>query len=209
MLLNTILFDVGGVLLTPLNDAAVTANRDRLAKELGFVDGEEMWQRFYCGREWALTKIGQWTDAQMWEALLSPLGLVKDIDRQDFLSRLFDGVGLKPEMRRLLENLNGRSRLSILSNASDKLDEILSDTLRVDGFFDVVVNSFEAGLAKPDERIYQLTLDRLGVTPQRLFFIDDQQRNTEAAAKLGIVSHVFTGVPALRSELVRLSLLNG
>jgi len=48
------------------------------------------------------------------------------------------------------------------------------------------VLSAELGLAKPDPRIYQMTLSQLGSPPERALFIDDMARNIEAARKLGM-----------------------
>lgn len=53
-------------------------------------------------------------------------------------------------------------------------------------WFDVVVDSCEVGLRKPDPAIWNLTLDSLGVEAQRAIFLDDHPSNVEAAEKLGI-----------------------
>jgi epoxide hydrolase-like predicted phosphatase len=52
--------------------------------------------------------------------------------------------------------------------------------------FDVVIFSAEVRLAKPDPRIYQLMLDKLGVQAAEAIFIDDFQENIDAAQALGI-----------------------
>jgi epoxide hydrolase-like predicted phosphatase len=53
--------------------------------------------------------------------------------------------------------------------------------------FDVVVDSCEEGVRKPDPRIFELTLRRLGaVPPERAIFLDDAPGNVAAAAKLGM-----------------------
>jgi epoxide hydrolase-like predicted phosphatase len=58
----------------------------------------------------------------------------------------------------------------------------------VDDLFDVVVDSSEVGLRKPDERIYRLTLDRLGVADAgRAVFLDDHPGNVAGAERAGLV----------------------
>ncbi|XP_055963190.1 acyl-CoA dehydrogenase family member 10 isoform X2 [Sorex fumeus] len=52
--------------------------------------------------------------------------------------------------------------------------------------FDVVVESCLEGICKPDPRIYQLCLARLGVQPSESIFLDDLGPNLRAAASLGI-----------------------
>ncbi|XP_048198876.1 acyl-CoA dehydrogenase family member 10 isoform X2 [Perognathus longimembris pacificus] len=52
--------------------------------------------------------------------------------------------------------------------------------------FDVVVESCVEGICKPDTRLYQLCLQRLGLKPSESIFLDDLGQNLKAAASLGI-----------------------
>ena len=52
--------------------------------------------------------------------------------------------------------------------------------------FDVIVDSSEVRLRKPDPRIYQLVCERLGVPLDRSVFIDDHPGNVAAATALGM-----------------------
>ena len=53
--------------------------------------------------------------------------------------------------------------------------------------FEVIVDSSEVGMRKPDLRIFELALKRLaGIAPTRTLFLDDYQANLDAAARLGI-----------------------
>lgn len=54
--------------------------------------------------------------------------------------------------------------------------------------FDVIVESCRVGMCKPDHRIYQLCLDRLGVHSKESIFLDDVGQNLKAAAQLGITA---------------------
>ena len=58
--------------------------------------------------------------------------------------------------------------------------------LPVDEIFDVVVDSAFVGTRKPEPRIYELTLERLGVTADAALLIDDIEINCEAARELGM-----------------------
>lgn len=49
-----------------------------------------------------------------------------------------------------------------------------------------VVESCLEGVCKPDPRIYQLCLQRLGLQPSEAIFLDDLGQNLKAAASLGI-----------------------
>ncbi|NWU75358.1 ACD10 dehydrogenase, partial [Onychorhynchus coronatus] len=52
--------------------------------------------------------------------------------------------------------------------------------------FDVVVESHQEGICRPDPRIYRLCLERLGVQPQESIVLDSSSHNLEAAAQLGM-----------------------
>jgi len=67
-------------------------------------------------------------------------------------------------------------------------------------FADIVVSGVER-CAKPDPRIYAIAEARIGLPAERLFFIDDNPANIEAAAARGWQAHLFTDAAALVREL--------
>jgi putative hydrolase of the HAD superfamily len=56
----------------------------------------------------------------------------------------------------------------------------------VDEIFEVVVDSAFVGARKPERRIYELTLERLEVSPEAALLIDDSELNCDAARELGM-----------------------
>ncbi|MDO5496228.1 MAG: HAD family phosphatase [bacterium] len=71
-----------------------------------------------------------------------------------------------------------------------------------------VVSSLE-GVVKPSPEIFEILIDRYGLTPSRTLFIDDREENTAAAARLGFHVHTFDtpgGAPALRAHMRELGL---
>ena len=65
---------------------------------------------------------------------------------------------------------------------------------------DVVVSGTEK-LAKPDPRIFELTVARTGLDAAQLVFVDDRATNVEAAIACGLDGIVFTEAPELRHQL--------
>ncbi len=78
-------------------------------------------------------------------------------------------------------------RTGLLTNNVRELRGRWISLLPYEELFDVVVDSHEVGMRKPNPAIYRLTLDRLGVDAGRAVFLDDIGSNTAAAATLGIV----------------------
>lgn len=67
--------------------------------------------------------------------------------------------------------------------------------------FDVLVWSYQLGIAKPDPEIYRHALERLGTAPGETLFIDDKRENIDAAVKLGMRGMVFTNPEDLRGQI--------
>jgi putative hydrolase of the HAD superfamily len=61
----------------------------------------------------------------------------------------------------------------------------------IDEIFEVVVDSAFVGMRKPDARIYELTIERLGVGAGDCVFLDDLDVNCEAARALGMTAVRF------------------
>ena len=68
-------------------------------------------------------------------------------------------------------------------------------------FEDVVVSGAER-VVKPDPRIFQIALTRMGnPDPSRVLFVDDREENTDAAAALGFQVHLFQNKDQLSRHL--------
>jgi HAD superfamily hydrolase (TIGR01509 family) len=97
-------------------------------------------------------------------------------------------VELHPDSIPFLEALRAAGiRTAFVSNCSENTRPLL-DALGLSALVDELVLSCEVGSAKPEPKIYQVALDRLGVAADRAAFIDDQQRFCDAATELGITA---------------------
>lgn len=67
--------------------------------------------------------------------------------------------------------------------------------------FESILVSGEEGMKKPDERIFQLLLQRIGHAAERCLFIDDSVKNIEAASKLGFDAVLFENPSLLQNAL--------
>ncbi|ARQ67622.1 HAD family hydrolase [Streptomyces marincola] len=70
--------------------------------------------------------------------------------------------------------------------------------------FDVAVISEREFVAKPDPRIYRLTLERMGLPGEACVFVDDRPENLPPAAALGITTVHATADGAWLADLTRL-----
>jgi putative hydrolase of the HAD superfamily len=88
-------------------------------------------------------------------------------------------------------------RAAFLSNSGPEVMARVRADWPLDARFDAVVISCEVGLSKPDPRIYQLCLDRLGLRAPETLFVDDRVDNIEGAARVGLRTLHFDGPDAL------------
>jgi putative hydrolase of the HAD superfamily len=76
-------------------------------------------------------------------------------------------------------------RTAILTNNVKEWGRYWKESIPLD-LFELVVDSCDVGLRKPDPAIFRLTCDRLGVAPEAAVFLDDTRRHVEAARQVGL-----------------------
>jgi putative hydrolase of the HAD superfamily len=76
--------------------------------------------------------------------------------------------------------------MAMLTNNVREWEPLWRSMLPVDEIFEEIVDSAFVGCRKPEGRIYELTLERIGVPAGACLFVDDLQANCEAAEKAGM-----------------------
>ncbi|MEI7048751.1 HAD-IA family hydrolase, partial [Klebsiella pneumoniae] len=67
----------------------------------------------------------------------------------------------------------------------------MTDKLQLDKVFSTMVVSAEEGVMKPDPLLYEITLERCGVSASEAVFIDDFPQNVKAAKEVGMLAIWF------------------
>jgi len=111
----------------------------------------------------------------------------------------------------LVRALRPAYRCSVLSNADVSLRGRLEGELALHHLFDDIVVSAEVGVAKPATRIFQLAAERLGLPPAACVFVDDWDKNVEAAREVGMqaVLHRVDQGHDLRAQLAAVGVIVG
>ena len=93
---------------------------------------------------------------------------------------------------------NDGLRLLILSNMPSEVWPALTDRHEILRAFESAVISGDEGIVKPDPAIYRVLIDRYDVDPVRAAFVDDREENVTAAAALGFTAIRFTDAASLQ-----------
>lgn len=189
-----IALDMGGVVLHIDHDQAVSR-----FEEIGAAEAREYLNPYHQQGFFGQLEGGQ-ISAETFVAELSRL-IGKPLTHEQCL---YAWLGYLKEMpQRNLDAIqrlrNEGYRVCLLSNTNPFFFE-WAESEAFDGhghpignYFDSLYVSFRCKLLKPSREIYEHVLRSEGIRPEQLLFIDDSERNTEAAAALGIRTlHVET-----------------
>ena len=193
--LQTLFFDVGGVLLTNGWD---TAARKRAADTFGLD-----WPEFQTRHEMLKTafETGHLTlDRYVHKAVFHrPRPFLPD----DFMAFMFQQSQPIGETLAWVRELSrsGRCRLFTLNNESRELHEYRVRTFQLDTVFRGFLTSCYLGLVKPDEGIYLSALGIAACDRSDAIFIDDRSLNVEPALALGLNAFHFQELDSLREFL--------
>lgn len=108
-------------------------------------------------------------------------------------------------MEQLLGLLAERLPIHVMSNYSPWYER-LKERFGLDRFVVEHFPSYVVGSRKPDARYFATVLERTGLAPCELLFIDDREVNVEGACAAGLPSLLFAGDARLRAELAPLLL---
>jgi putative hydrolase of the HAD superfamily len=97
--------------------------------------------------------------------------------------RLFDDAA------RLLDALDGRLPLALITNGASDTQRAVLRALDLERRFDVIVISGEVGIAKPDPEAFRIVCDQLGTDPAATWHVgDDPTTDVGGARAAGLVA---------------------
>jgi putative hydrolase of the HAD superfamily len=205
MAIRAVVFDIGGVLeitqdLSPARsqDSITRSWEARLGLPAGEIDGR-------MRDAWIGGSIGTVTLDEVHQALRDRVGLDEE-QLAAFMADMWrEYLGTaNTELIEYARGLRPRYRTGILSNSFVGARDQEQQAYGFEDLVDEIVYSHEAGMSKPDPRIYALTCERLGVQAGEAVFVDDYVPNVTAASEAGLHAVHFTGNATVIGEIERL-----
>jgi epoxide hydrolase-like predicted phosphatase len=179
--LKAAIFDFGGVLTTPVWDSFAAFCRDQgldeaTVRDLFRRDPEAL-------ADLRELEMGRMREEEFERRFAERLGLP---DGDGLIESLFRGMRPADEMLEAVRVARAAGiRTGLLSN-SWSTSHYDRDLLRE--LFDDAVISGEVGMHKPQQQIYRLAAERLGVEPADCAFVDDLRDNCAGAEAVGMTA---------------------
>jgi epoxide hydrolase-like predicted phosphatase len=198
MAIKAVIFDLGGVLLRTEDFSSRQALADRMGKPLA-----ELENLVFNGDSGDRAQLGEISVDEHWENIRRMLGL-DAAGISEFQRQFWEGDQLDVELVDAIRSLRGRYKTGLLSNAFSDLRQVVTSIFQISDAFDEMIVSSELHMMKPDPRIYQAALQRLGVAAEEAVFIDDLLDNVEGALSQGLHAIHFRQRSQALGELERL-----
>ncbi|MDP3974975.1 MAG: HAD family phosphatase [Candidatus Jorgensenbacteria bacterium] len=137
-----------------------------------------------------LHDLGKIDERQFFQKCSQIIGVEIPYDQCRYVYR--EGT-LNEPLISLVKKLKENYKIALLSNNNK---EYVQEYIRKPGLgklFDVEVISYETGHRKPDPEIYKTLIQRLGMKPSEILFLDDDPTKLTAAETQGLKTLVYEG----------------
>lgn len=186
-MIRTVIFDMGGVIITLDCDEAMKRFSD-----LGLKDIVEYMNPYKQGGFFGELEEGKLSEEEFRGKLSEICGRELSFDevKQCWLGYMKEVPMAKLELLRKLKAEG--YRVVLLSNTNPYIstwtdsEEFSGDGHAINEYFDAMYRSYEVKYMKPDERFFRYVLGQEKVLPEEALFLDDGPRNVAAASELGI-----------------------
>jgi len=193
--IKVIVFDVGGVLSKDMIDTKLMDLADSYNLDVDTLLGAKKQYR-------DLADLGEISDSEFWIQILDHFGVEATVEDTEIDSYIVPVEGTLD----IAKSLSKKYRTAILSNDSKEMGALRRKKFGFDEIFDPIVISGYFGVKKPEARIYNILLEKLGTSAEECLFIDNNLDNVSAAQSVGIQTILFKSAEQLRKELLELGI---
>ena len=141
------------------------------------------------------------SEERFWRQITGKLGKSMPPAQSQWYEAFRSAYVPKKEMFSLASSLHDKGyKTALLSNT--ELPAVKFFHERCYDMFEVLVFSCVERVMKPERRIYEITLERLGSKAGQAVFIDDRQDYVRGAKDVGLNTIVFKSIDQFKDELV-------
>lgn len=191
-MIKNLLFDLGGVIMDIRR-----LNCVKSFERIGMTDADSFLGEYAQKGPFLLLEEGAITPGQFRDEVRK---LIKgDVTDEQIDSAFCDFlIGIPRHRLETLRELKTRYGIYMLSNTNPIMwhsriaEEFRQEGYDINYYFDEIVTSFEARSIKPDRLIFETVITKCGINPEETLFLDDSQKNLDAAAQLGFKTALVT-----------------
>jgi 2-haloacid dehalogenase len=150
----------------------------------------QLWREKQIEYTWLRNLMGAYVD--FWQITGDGLDYalaahgVDDRVLRDQLMELYLNLNAYPEVADSLARLRaGGQTTAVLSNGAPKMLRAAATSAGIDGLLDKILSVDEIGIYKPDARVYQIAVDRLGVPADQICYVSANGWDACGAAHFG------------------------
>lgn len=134
---------------------------------------------------WDRADMGEITSLEV----LERLGYTGDLEAIE--KKYLDTVEINQDFYEFAETMSKRCKLALLSNDSSDWSAYFREKFDLNKYFEVITVSGDVKMKKPNPKIYELTLERLGLAAEDCVYVDDRRYNLGAAESVGMKAVLF------------------
>ena len=169
-MIDTILFDLVGVLLFPKENYAASRLADEIDRQIGAVTNDIIFK----------------------EKILREYDLL-DNEFDNILQSIVNKYESFVPLWKLLPKLRKFYKLGIINNGTYHTYPHFEEKYHISQRFDFFLSSAIEGVRKPDRAIYLRACEKSGSTPQSCLFMDDSEENIMGAQRVGMRTIHWSG----------------
>ena len=202
MSIQVILFDIGGVFFKWKDRWLFNNIADRFG--LSEIDLTRE-----CKKEMPRLRLGKISEQQMWQRIgrqvnSKELSNVKDSLIHDFFK---SKINLDDSVFTVIKQLQKKNvTMGILSNTALPMHCAVEELIDM-SYFDFLFLSYEIGMEKPGNEIFEHVTENMPYSKKEILFVDDRPSNVDAAKDFGIKAIHFTDTFHLVADLSDLEIL--
>jgi putative hydrolase of the HAD superfamily len=138
---------------------------------------------------------GRYSTEEFWKKVIVHFGLTEtlDINPTALSAAYLDSYTLHQEVLDVAKAMGKNYQVALLSNLSPVMRDHIQQVHHTGGYFNPEIYSCDEGVnaIKPGKEIFNTLLEKAGSNAGECLFIDDTQKNIDAATELGFQTLLF------------------
>ncbi len=199
-MIKAIAFDLGGVLFAEGKSVLI----DRLSREYGY-EREIVLEILKSPKSMDMRR-GLIIDEDFWE--WARKNIAQGYDVQVIKKEWYDSYILDKDIFDLIKKLRGKYKLIAFSGNIKSRVEYLDRKYDFRKYFDVEVYSYDYHLTKQEKGFVEVMIQKSGVLPEEIAYVDDNEKYLDAAKECGISCVIYARgeIKQLKEELKKLGI---